>query len=152
MTYLHFTILCTSLHVDAYHYCAGQYTTIILLYAGPHCLLYPYLHSPQVNGVTLAQSRQSLDLHSSITHDAPGATSRQKQRNVIGECATSQSASLLPRLALPSFVMSLLTSPTLDFSYLTFPHHSIPSIVLLSLVLSYLTLPDLTSPNLILPK
>ena len=40
---------------------------------------------PQVNGITLAQSRQSLDMHSSITHDAPEALSRQKQRNVIGE-------------------------------------------------------------------
>jgi Fe-S cluster assembly protein SufD len=28
---------------------------------------------------------QSLDLHSSISHLAPSATSRQKQRNVIGE-------------------------------------------------------------------
>ena len=38
-----------------------------------------------VNGVTLAQAKQSLDLHSSITHDAPQALSRQQQRNVIGD-------------------------------------------------------------------
>jgi Fe-S cluster assembly protein SufD len=38
-----------------------------------------------VNGVSLAQARQSLDLHSSITHDAPSALSRQQQRNVIGD-------------------------------------------------------------------
>jgi Fe-S cluster assembly scaffold protein SufB len=38
-----------------------------------------------VNGVTLAQSRQSLDMHSSITHDSPACLSRQAQRNVIGD-------------------------------------------------------------------
>ena len=45
----------------------------------------PSFFYAQVNGITLAQSRQSLDMHSSITHDAPSATSRQKQRNVIGK-------------------------------------------------------------------
>jgi hypothetical protein len=142
VTYLHFTILYYALHVDAYHYYASHYMTIILLYTGPHRLLYPYLPFPQVNGVTLAQSRQSLDLHSSITHDAPGATSRQKQRNVIGECVIPQTPSLL----------RLLTSPSVDFSYFTFFCHFMPSIVLPSLVMFYLALPDLTSPHLILPK
>jgi SUF system FeS cluster assembly, SufBD len=136
--YLHFTILCTSLHVNACYYCASHYMTIILLHTGPHCLLYPYLHSSQVNGVTLAQSRQSLDLHSSITHDAPGATSRQKQRNVIGECVSPQTPSLLPLPALPSFVMSLLASTSIGFSYFTFLRHSMPSIASCYHILSYL--------------
>lgn len=38
-----------------------------------------------VHGVTLAHTKQSLDLHSSIYHNAKGQTSRQQQRNVIGE-------------------------------------------------------------------
>jgi len=38
-----------------------------------------------VHGVTLAGPRQSADLHSSITHDAPEAVSRQQQRNVIAD-------------------------------------------------------------------
>ena len=38
-----------------------------------------------MKGVTLAQARQSLDLHSSISHRAPSTTSRQYQRNVVGD-------------------------------------------------------------------
>ena len=38
-----------------------------------------------VHGVTLAGPRQSADLHSSITHDAPEAVSRQQQRNIIAD-------------------------------------------------------------------
>jgi len=38
-----------------------------------------------VHGVTLAHTRQSLDMHSSIVHDAPSANSEQQQRNLIGD-------------------------------------------------------------------
>ncbi len=36
-----------------------------------------------LNGIILADSQQSLDIHSSITHDAPNCFSRQKQHNVV---------------------------------------------------------------------
>ena len=38
-----------------------------------------------INGVTLAHTQQSLDMHSAILHNAPSQQSRQQQRNVIGE-------------------------------------------------------------------
>jgi len=38
-----------------------------------------------VIGVTLAHTKQSLDLHSSIFHNAREQVSRQQQRNVVGE-------------------------------------------------------------------
>lgn len=38
-----------------------------------------------MHGVTLAFSKQSLDLHSSIQHNAEAQVSRQQQRNVVGE-------------------------------------------------------------------
>ena len=38
-----------------------------------------------MNGVTLAHTKQSLDLHSSIFHNAASQVSRQQQRNVVGE-------------------------------------------------------------------
>ena len=37
-----------------------------------------------VNGITLANAKQSIDLHSSILHDAEACVSRQQQRNLIG--------------------------------------------------------------------
>lgn len=47
------------------------------------------LLSPSANcsvyGITLAGQRQSLDMHSSILHGAPSATSRQQQRNVVAD-------------------------------------------------------------------
>lgn len=41
--------------------------------------------TPQLSAVSLAHSRQTLDLHSSISHLAPDSLSRQVQRNVIGD-------------------------------------------------------------------
>lgn len=38
-----------------------------------------------LTGITLSNTKQSLDIHSSILHDSPSATSRQQQRNVIGD-------------------------------------------------------------------
>ena len=38
-----------------------------------------------MHGVTLAYTKQSLDLHSSIQHNAEAQVSRQQQRNVVGE-------------------------------------------------------------------
>jgi Fe-S cluster assembly protein SufD len=38
-----------------------------------------------LNGVFLAHAQQSLDLHSSIDHRAAATTSRQYQRNVVGD-------------------------------------------------------------------
>jgi len=38
-----------------------------------------------LSGITLSNTKQSLDMHSSILHDSPSATSRQQQRNVIGD-------------------------------------------------------------------
>lgn len=37
-----------------------------------------------VNGIILANAKQSIDLHSSILHDAEACFSRQQQRNLIG--------------------------------------------------------------------
>ena len=38
-----------------------------------------------LSGVTLSNTKQSLDIHSSILHDSPSAMSRQQQRNVVGD-------------------------------------------------------------------
>jgi Fe-S cluster assembly protein SufD len=50
-----------------------------------HIDLEESLSNGTLNGITLASARQSLDLHSSITHDAEATLSRQQQRNVIAE-------------------------------------------------------------------
>merc|ERR1712062_480793 len=45
--------------------------------------------SCELNGVTIADARQQLDLHSLIHHLAPGGTSKQQQKNIAaggGEC------------------------------------------------------------------
>lgn len=47
-------------------------------------LMQPFANGT-LNGVILSGERQSLDIHSSIVHDAENSLSRQQQRNVIGE-------------------------------------------------------------------
>lgn len=49
-----------------------------------HIHLLSPLANCSLHGVTMAHTRQSLDLHSSILHDAEQALSRQQQRNVVG--------------------------------------------------------------------
>ena len=47
-------------------------------------LLHPGART-SLNCVALSAKDQSLDLHSSILHDAESAVSRQQQRNIVGD-------------------------------------------------------------------
>lgn len=38
-----------------------------------------------LHGVSIAHTRQSIDVHTSIIHDTPSANSNQQQRNIIGD-------------------------------------------------------------------